>query len=106
MNLSTAQRMNLMKFVCSFAWTDLKVTQLERDLVMRIVGRLSLTEGEAKQIAAWLDVPPDGDEIDPTEVPLAHRQLFYTLAEMVVKSDGLVSAERDALAVFRDLLDA
>lgn len=106
MNLSTAERMNLMKFVCSFAWTDLKVTQLERDLVMRIAGRLSLTEGEAQQIAAWLDLPPDADEIDPTDVPIAHRQLFYTIAEMVVKSDGVVPAERDALTLFRDLLDA
>lgn len=106
MSLSTAERMNLMRFVCSFAWTDLKVTQVERDLAMRIVGRLGLTEGEAMQVAEWLDVPPEGDEVDPTEVPLAHRQLFYTLAEMVVKADGMVQAELDALKVFRDLLDA
>ena len=106
MDLTTAERMNLMKFVSSFAWTDLKVTQLERDLVMRIVGRLALTETEARQVAEWLDVPPDGEEIDPTEVPAAHRQLFYTIAEMVVKSDGVVPAERDALRLFRDLLDA
>ena len=106
MHLSTAERMNLMKFVSSFAWTDLKVTQLERDLVMRIVGRLALTEKEAKQVAKWLETPPDGDEIDPTQVPAAHRQLFYTVAEMVVKSDGEVPAERDALKLFRDLLDA
>ena len=105
MHLSTAARMNLMKFVCSFAWTDLKVTQLERDLVMRIAGRLALTEGEAKQIAAWLDMPPAEEDVDPTDVPIAHRQLFYTLAEMVVKADGEVPAERDALKLFRDLLD-
>jgi len=106
MDLTTAQRMNLMKFVCSFAWTDLKVTQIERDLVMRIVGRLALTEKEARQVARWLDVPPLEDEVDPTEVPVAHRQLFHTIAEMVVKSDGEVPVEREALRVFRDLLDA
>ena len=35
--------MRLMKFVCSFAWTDLKVQQQERDLVMRIAGTCGST---------------------------------------------------------------
>ena len=106
MSLTTAERMNLMRFVTSFAWTDLKVTQVERDLVMRMVGRLSLTEAEGKQVAKWLEKPPQIDDVDPTDVPLAHRQLFYTVAEMVAKADGVVPAERDALRLFRDLLDA
>ena len=42
MKLSVAERLNLLKFVCSFVWTDLKVAQAERDLVMRIVGHLNL----------------------------------------------------------------
>lgn len=105
MKLTVAERLNLMKFVCSFVWTDLKVTQTERDLVMRIVGHLRLTEEEAKQVAMWLKVPPPIDEIDPTAVPKEHRELFLQAAEMAIKADGrVVPAERDAMALFRDLL--
>ena len=105
MKLSVAERLNLLKFVCSFVWTDLKVAQAERDLVMRIVGHLKLTEGEAQQVAMWLKVPPPIDEIDPSSVPKEHRELFLQAAEMAVKADGrVVPAEREAMALFRDLL--
>jgi hypothetical protein len=105
MNLAPAERMNLLRFVCSFVWTDLKVTQQERDLVMRIVGAMRLDDAEAKQVARWLEVPPAPDEVDPTRVPPEHRQLFLRAAEMAVKADGrVVPAEREALALFRDLI--
>lgn len=105
MKLSVAERLNLLKFVCSFVWTDLKVAQAERDLVMRIVGHLKLTEAESQQVTAWLKVPPPIDEIDPSSVPKEHRELFLQAAEMAVKADGrVVPAERDAMALFRDLL--
>ncbi len=105
MNLDAEARQNLMKFVCSFAWTDLKVQQAERDLVMRMAGHLGLTEPEVAQVRAWLEVPPDADDVDPALVPRAHRELFLSVAEMMSKADGrVVPAERDALLLFRDLL--
>lgn len=105
MELAPADRLNLLRFVCSFVWTDLKVTQQERDLVMRIVGSLHLDDAEARQVAAWLAVPPSPDEVDPTKVPRAHRELFLRAAELAVHADGrVVPAEREALALFRDLL--
>lgn len=107
MKLAPAARLNLLKFVCSFAWTDLKVAQAERDLVMRIAGRLNLTDQELQQVGEWLKVPPPEEEIDPTTVPREHRQLFLQAAELAVQADGrVVPAERDAMALFRDLLDA
>lgn len=106
MKLSPAERMNLLRFVTSFAWTDLKVSQAERDLVMRIVGHLHLTDPEAAQVTEWLRVPPRPEEVDPTTVPREHRQLFLRTAELTVKVDGrVVPAERDALVMFRHLLD-
>lgn len=106
MKLSAAERMNLMRFVCSFVWTDLKVAQPERDLVMRIAGRLALTDAESQQVAAWLKVPPNIDDVDPTQVPREHRQLFLQVAELAIKADGrVVPAERDMLALFRHLVD-
>lgn len=105
MELSPSERMNLMKFVCSFVWTDLNVSQSERDLVMRISGSLQLTDTEAQQVKGWLDVPPPVEEVDPTSVPPAHRQLFLTTLEMVVQADGkVVAAESESLALFRDLI--
>ena len=105
MDLSPADRMNLMKFVCSFVWTDLKVSQAERDVVMRISGRLNLTASEAEQVQKWLEMPPTAEELDPNGVPSEHRQLFLTTAEMVVNADGKVTpAEQESLTLFRDLL--
>ncbi|MFO1076896.1 MAG: TerB family tellurite resistance protein [Planctomycetota bacterium] len=106
MNLDAKARMDLMKFVCSFAWTDLKVTQPERDLVMRIVGRLGLTNAEAERVKEWLRVPPPAEEIDPSRIPSEHKQLFLDAAEATVRADGrVVPAERDQLALFRELLE-
>lgn len=105
MKLSPAERMNLLKFVCSFAWTDLRVAQAERDLVMRIAGHLKLTDAEVQRVAEWLRVPPRADDIDPSSVPKEHRQLFLQAAELAIQADGrVVPAERDALALFRNLL--
>lgn len=107
MKLHSTERMNLLKFVCSFVWTDLNVAQAERDLVMRIVGHLHLNEAETQQVKQWLKVPPTSDEVDPAAVPVKHRQLFLQAAELAVKADGrVVPAERDMLAIFRTLLDA
>jgi hypothetical protein len=105
MKLDATARMNLMKFVCSFPWTDLRVTQRERDLVMRIVGRLGLSNEEADQVAAWLEVPPPADEIDPSLVPREPRELFLAAAELTAHADGqVVPIEREQLEVFRELL--
>ncbi|MFY9345846.1 MAG: TerB family tellurite resistance protein [Planctomycetota bacterium] len=105
MNMTPAERMNLLRFVCSFVWTDLKVAQQERDLVMRIAGRLALSDADLEQVKRWLQVPPNVEEVDPSAVPAAHRQLFLQVAELAIKADGrIVPAERDSLALFRDLL--
>lgn len=105
MELAPADRLNLLRFVCSFVWTDLEVTQKERDLVMRIVGMLHLGDAEARQVAAWLAVPPPADDVDPAQVPRAHRQLFLDAAKLAVEADGrVVPAEKDALELFSDLL--
>ena len=106
MQLGPAERLNLLRFVCSFVWTDLKVAQAERDLVMRIVGHLHLTDQEVAQVRKWLATPPSEDEVDPALVPKEHRQLFLRAAEMAVKADGrVVPAERDSLALFRAMLN-
>ena len=107
MNMTPAERMHLMRFVCSFVWTDLRVHQLERDMVMRAAGRLELTNDETAQVREWLRVPPEAEEVDPTKIPVEHRRLFLQAAEAAIRADGrVVPAERESIALFRELLDA
>jgi hypothetical protein len=81
------------------------VSQQERDLVMRIAGYLRLGDPQVAQVGEWLRVPPRGEEVDPTGVPRAHREMFLRAAEKVVEIDGrVVPAEKDAVALFRQLL--
>ncbi|MBL8726061.1 MAG: TerB family tellurite resistance protein [Planctomycetes bacterium] len=105
MHLQPAERRKLLEFVCSFVWTDLKVTQTERDFVMRTAGRLGATAEDVAQVERWLQVPPPADAVDPTQVPRAHRQLFLQAADAAISADHrVVPAEREALALFRELL--
>jgi tellurite resistance protein len=107
MHLDRAQKLKLLEFVCSFAWTDLKVQQPERDMVMRIAGQLGLDDAGVQQVQGWLASPPPAEEVDPTRIPREHRQLFMDAALAVAQADGkIVPAERDQLALFRDLLES
>ena len=56
--LSPAQRLQLMKFVCAFAWADLNVSGEERLFVADCIRRLQFSDAEKEQVWAWLDVPP------------------------------------------------
>ena len=74
--LDTAARLRLMKFVCSFAWADLKVNVAERAFVAQLILRLSLNDDERKQVREWLEVPPPPESVDPGLIPDAHRKVF------------------------------
>ena len=94
-----------MKFVCSFAWADLEIRPEERSFVARLISRLDLDPSEALQVAAWLDLPPEPEGVDPTRVPLEHRELFLESVEGVIHADGEISPEeRENLTLFRHLL--
>jgi hypothetical protein len=104
--LSRADRLRLMKFVCSFAWTDLRITPEERELIQRLTAHFGFEDDDRKQIHDWLEVPPPAEEVDPTEIPRAHRKLFLEAAKQVIEIDGhVVAGERDSLALFRELLE-
>ncbi len=106
MHMDRAQKLQLLQFVCSFAWTDLKVQQQERDLIMRVVGRMGLGNEDTKKVEGWLKSPPPADDVDPTSIPKEHRQSFFDAVVAVARADGrLVPAERDQLELFRELLE-
>lgn len=103
--LDRRDRLRLMRFVCSFAWADLEVRPEERAYVGRLLERLELDPSERSEVRGWLRVPPDPAEVDPTDIPLAHRKLFVEAVEGAIRADGeLTAEERENLRLFRALL--
>jgi uncharacterized tellurite resistance protein B-like protein len=102
--LSREERLRLLRFVASFAWADLTIRDEERAFVARLVRRMDLEAEDAREVARWLAVPPSPDDVDPTEVPRAHRQLFVKAAQEVVLADGEVAPEEREYLRLLDLL--
>ena len=95
-----------MKFVCAFAWADLEIQDAEREFVGKLINALELHE-DRDGILRWLERPPPPEEVDPTLVPAEHRQLFFDAAQLMVRADGAIApAEREQLALFRELLES
>ena len=104
-DLSTEDRLRLMRFVCSFAWADLEIAESEKDFVHNLVARLDLTEDERAQVDGWLQIPPRPEEIDPADIPIEHRQVFLNTILAVVGADGVVDErEVENLSLLEQLL--
>jgi hypothetical protein len=103
--LSRPDRLRLMRFVCSFAWADLEVQNEEREFIARLIRRLELDEEEKRQVEGWLLVPPPPEEVDPSTVPVEHRQLFLETVRGLIAADKFVDPEeRESLSLFEQLL--
>jgi uncharacterized tellurite resistance protein B-like protein len=95
-SLSQAERMLLLRFVCAFAWTDLKVTDKERKFVKRLVDRFGLTGEDAELVREWLKAAPAPGSVDASQVPPAHRRAFVETARAMIYADGSVDDEERA----------
>jgi len=103
--LDRDQRLQLMKFVCAFAWADLEVRSEERAFVDRMVEHLGLDESELRQVRGWLESPPPAEAVDPMSIPDAHRKLFLQAIESVITIDGeIADEERESFEILRELL--
>jgi uncharacterized tellurite resistance protein B-like protein len=105
--LSRDERMLLLKFVCAFAWTDLKVHEGERRFVLRLVDRLELADEDAAQVREWLAISPSPQSIDPKMIPRDHRRAFIEAVRAVIYADGHVDREeREQLEKLKAALGA
>ena len=103
-SLPREDRLRLMKFVCSFAWADLEIQKEERDFVGKMIETLEL-EADRKQIEGWLKHPPPPEEVDPTDVPREHRELFLDAVRRLVAADDRIDPkEAETLALFEQLM--
>jgi uncharacterized tellurite resistance protein B-like protein len=91
--LDSTERLRLLRFVTSVAWSDLTITAGERAYVLRLVSRLHLTPEEAVKVEGWLNAPPSEEAVDPTTIPREHRQLFLDAVREMMGSDGEASPE-------------
>ena len=105
-SLSRSDRLQLVKFVCAFAWADLEVHDAERRFVQRLITELGLEDERAK-VLEWLQTPPPTEEIDPTRVPSEHRQLFLETARQVFQADGVIDQyEQEEFDLLEQLLSS
>lgn len=105
LSLAREDRMLLLKFACSFAWSDLEVQGEERGTIMALAERLGLTPEERQVVDGWLEVPPDPAGVDPQLVPAEHRMAFVRAIENVITADGVVTPrEREQLVLLAQLL--
>jgi len=103
--LNDRERLNLLKFVCSFAWADLEIRPEERAFIKRLVERLELPSEEAKRVRGWLDLPPSPESVDPAQIPVQHKDLFLSVLDGVIRADGeIASEEREHFALLREML--
>jgi uncharacterized tellurite resistance protein B-like protein len=103
--LGKEERLQLMKFICSFVWADLRVHDKERNFVHKMVKKLSLGDKELALVERWLEVPPKPHEVDPNQVPAAHRGLFLATIREVIEADGEVDPEEQInFALLEELL--
>jgi uncharacterized tellurite resistance protein B-like protein len=103
--LGREDRLRLMKFLCSFAWADLRVHEKEKAFIRKMVKKLSLDEAEAASVEGWLKVPPPADEVDPQDIPPEHKKIFLESARAIVLADGEVDPnEKINLSLLEELL--
>ncbi|AKT39329.1 TerB family tellurite resistance protein [Chondromyces crocatus] len=93
--LSREERLQLMRFVCSFAWADLEIQPKERKFIGSLITKLHLNADEKAQVKAWLEVPPEAEMLDPQLIPRAHRELFLETARKMIAADGNVDPEEE-----------
>lgn len=104
-DLKPAERLQLMKFVCAVAWSDLEVSGEERLFVADCIRRLDFSDEERAQVWGWLEVPPAPDEVDPADIPPEHRKLFIeALGRLVVVDKEVTAEERESLVLLSKLL--
>lgn len=97
--------MQLLRFVCSFAWVDLKIREEERGMVARLIRRMELGQEERQQVFEWLKTPPAPESVDPQAIPRAHRVLFLREVESVVAIDREITPEeRESVILFGQLI--
>lgn len=103
--LTTDDKLRLLRFMCAFAWADLEIADKERAFVIDLIARMRLPPPDAALAESWLDHPPAEEEVDPYDIPDDHRRIFLEAALEMVGMDGVVDPlEAESFAIFEALV--
>lgn len=103
--LTSEDRLSLLRFACAFAWADLEIADTERSFVTNLARKLGADDEEVAQVEEWLKVPPPAEDVDPTDIDPAHRQVFLNACVQMISADGRVDSEEvEILSLFEQLL--
>jgi tellurite resistance protein len=104
--LSENERVDLVRFLCSFAWADGEVQAEERAVLGRVIDGLSLDPGRHAEVTAWLSEAPDMDGFDFGAIAEDKRAVFLDLAfEVAAAHGGLGGEELGKLKMFMSFSD-
>ncbi|MEM9074597.1 MAG: TerB family tellurite resistance protein [Myxococcota bacterium] len=90
-DLSSDDRKQLLKLVCSFAWLDHEVQPEERTFIKKLIEQMNLDEEDRRDAFFWLENKVNAEELGSIDVPAAHRQLFVEVARALIGSDEQVT---------------
>jgi uncharacterized tellurite resistance protein B-like protein len=96
-DLNAEHRLLLLKFLCAFAWTDLRVTDNERAFIERLMNKFSLNHEDREQVNEWLLVAPAPSTVQASAVPPEHRRDFIEAIRALIYADGSVDSEEREL---------
>ncbi len=102
--LSSADRLQVLRFAASFLWADLEVADSERTFLGVLARELDV---DAAHVSPLLRHPPTPEEIDPTDVPAHVADVVRQTVLRAIASDGHVArAEMTMFELLDDLLPA
>ena len=104
--LTEDERIDLMRFLCSFAWADGEVQAEERAVLERILAHSGLSRERRAAAMSWLIEPPDMEGFDFAAISPEKRSLFLDLAfEVASAHGGLAGDELRQLQMFMSVAE-
>ena len=97
---------DILRFLCGLAWADDWVTPNERAYLLNLAQWMQLSDTEMRQVASWLDRPPENVQLDGSALSDADREALFQQALILFGADGNVSLdEQQVIATLRQMLD-
>lgn len=92
-DLTETERVELMRFLCSFAWADGEVQPEEKTVLERVLGGLGLGAEARAEVEPWLATAPDVEGRELKAIDEQKRAAFIDRAYEVAAADGEIAAE-------------
>ena len=105
MELTTDEKLRVMRFICAFAWADLEIQSDEVKLIHQIMNALDLDKIHYPTVLGWLKRPPRAEDVDPLSIPDNLKEIILDAATGVILADGeLQDSEMEMLELLQNIL--